>query len=209
MTELEYFGQGRFLLMRHNTTPHLTDPTMLSGGSLKDGWSYIVPTDQTVMQTVEVNVAFADEMSDHVREQTQALRSLYLPSTTSLTSSSSSSSLAKQNVDGSSLTVKQEDGTPSEQSSGDSRDKHFVVQRGHQVVAVATYSHATGELKDVAVQPSAKEAREALVKAVQHHARKLNRSGSLVVHPRTAADEEAFVDAGFRLKDDDTATADK
>jgi len=192
---------------------------MLSGGSLKDGWSYIVPTDQTVMQTVEVNVAFADEMSDHVREQTQALRSLYLPSSASATTSSSSlpppPPPPKQNAvtiteDQSSLTVEKEDGTTARRSDSDSpRDEHFIVQRGHQVVAVATYSHATGELKDVAVQPSATGAREALIGAVQRHARKLNRSGSLVVHPRTADDEEAFVQVGFQVQEDGGTTPDK
>ena len=183
MTELEYFGQGRFLLMQHNATPHLNHPSLLSGGSLKDGWSYIVPTDDAVMQPVEVKSAFADELSDHVREQSRALRALYLSSTPIVAATDDAFTVEQDNVE----------------EVGDSSlsDKHFVVQRGHQVVAVATYSQASGIVTDVAVQPGATGAREALLQAVQEHARKLKRSGSLVVHPRTAADEDAFVQAGF------------
>ena len=181
--------------MRHNATPHLDNPSLLSGGSLKDGWSYIVPTDDVIYQNVEVNVAFADEMSGHVREQTHALRALYV---------SSSSSSNAVTVD-SSLTVKQEEEDESEKDGTlNTRDKHFVVQRGHQVVAVATYSEKTGVVTDVAVQPGATGAREALLQAVQEHARKLKRSGSLMMHPRTAADEDAFVKAGFQIQKDDT-----
>lgn len=169
--------------MQHNATPHLTSPTLHSGGSLKDGWNYILPTDRTVFQTVEVKSAFADEMSDHVREQTRALRALYLPSTTTPVSMTNDKT----------LTVEQEgiNGQEDERSG-----KHFVVQRGHQVVAVATYT-PTGVVTDVAVQPGATGAREALFGAIQEHAKKLKRSGSLIVHARTAADEDALEEAGF------------
>lgn len=202
ITDLEYFGQGRFLLMRHNATPHLDDnsnnPALLSGGSLKDGWSYIVPTDNVMYQKVEVNLAFADEMDNHVREQTHALRALYLPS------SKSNNQTGAQPLFDASLTVEQEsddndndDNTDESSNVPPLRDQHFVVQRGHQVVAVATYCHGTGQAKDVAVQPGVTGAREALLQAVQEYARKLKRSGSLIVHARTAADQDAFVEAGF------------
>ena len=200
----EYFGDGRFLFMRQNATPHLDSPALLSGGSLKDGWSYIVPTDNVIYQNVEVNVAFADEMSDHVREQTHALRALYLSSNSSEDAAAATSRTSTDT----SLTVKQEeDGKTFESATGTTpaRDKHFVVQRGHQVVAVATYSEATGVVTDVAVQPGATGAREALLQAVQEHARKLKRTGSLIMHPRTAADEDALVKAGFQTVQDGEA----
>jgi broad specificity phosphatase PhoE len=165
MTELEYFGHGRFLCMHQNATPHL--PTqqlqLLSGGGLKDGWSYIVPTDETVLRPVEVNVAFADELDDHVREQSQALRALYL-------GASSSEDVTLPGNDA--LTV-QEELVDADDSSIQVGIKHFVVQRGHQVVAVATYSDQTGIVTDLAVQPGATGAREALIKAVQEHVRTL------------------------------------
>lgn len=189
--------------MRQNATPHLDSPELLSGGSLKDGWSYIVPTDNVIYQNVEVNVAFADEMSDHVREQTHALRALYLSSNSiGDTAAAAKSPTATDTA----LTVKQEeDGETVEDAAGSTpaRDKHFVVQRGHQVVAVATYSEATGVVTDVAVQPGATGAREALLQAVQEHARKLKRTGSLIMHPRTAADEDALVKAGFQTVQDE------
>mmetsp|Transcript_11525 Transcript_11525/g.14280 ORF Transcript_11525/g.14280 Transcript_11525/m.14280 type:complete len:296 (+) Transcript_11525:975-1862(+) len=77
ITELEYFGNGRFLLMHSNHTPHLTQSDLLTGGSLKDGWSYVMPHDQCILQT-QLSITFADEMEDFVKEQTDALKSLYI-----------------------------------------------------------------------------------------------------------------------------------
>lgn len=221
MTELEYFGQGRFLLMQSNAVPHIPSPSLLSGGSLKDGWSFIVPTDDTVLQTVEVTTAFADELSGHVREQSQALRALYLPSSSSsnengtldVTAGATTTTEADNSspVENTALTVAQENDADSSNHNGNASSqgaraaKHFVVQRGHQVVAVATYvPESGGHLTDVAVQPGVPGAREALVKAAQAHERTLKRSGSLVVMARTAADQEALVQAGFQQvqKDD-------
>ena len=80
ITELEYFGGGRFLLMAHNQAPHLNrreDVDLKTGGSLKDGWSYLMPDGKSLLDT-EVSVAFSDELERHVREQAEALRDLYL-----------------------------------------------------------------------------------------------------------------------------------
>ncbi|KAL3816295.1 hypothetical protein ACHAXA_008103 [Cyclostephanos tholiformis] len=80
ITELEYFGNGRFLIMSQNHIPHLSGPDgcYITGGSLKDGWSYLMPGDGCLDS--EVSVAFSDEVAPHVHEQTEALRSLYLSS---------------------------------------------------------------------------------------------------------------------------------
>lgn len=99
ITELEYFGErdfpglvyvmvhflihrrtgnGRFLVMSQNQVPHLSGPnaTYITGGGLKDGWSYLMPTDGCLDS--EVSIAYADEVQPHVEEQTEALKSLYL-----------------------------------------------------------------------------------------------------------------------------------
>ena len=75
-TDLEYFGSGRFLLMASNRTPHLPR-SMLTGGGLKDGWSYLMPDDKFVLEQ-ETAVAFSDEVDGHFQEQAEALRTLYL-----------------------------------------------------------------------------------------------------------------------------------
>jgi broad specificity phosphatase PhoE/GNAT superfamily N-acetyltransferase len=101
MTEVEYFGNGRFLVMGSNLTPHLDHLShsntsalnLKTGGSLKDGWSFIIPADektnlrnrdnknkQQQEQEHEVTIHFSDELEDHVREQTDAMKHLYLSS---------------------------------------------------------------------------------------------------------------------------------
>jgi broad specificity phosphatase PhoE len=177
MTELEYFGHGRFLVMTHNTVPHLQNtPELLSGGSLKDGWSYLMPNDQFVLDA-EVNVAFADELEPHIHEQAQALRALYR----------SDHPLAGN-------TYIHDDGTADNDTV-----THFVVQRGLQVVGVATHSAATGRLTDVAVRPSAgPHARTKLFHAVQQYARQQGQSMALTVVPCNAENHGFFQDAGFQ-----------
>ena len=71
-------GNGRFLVMSQNQVPHLSGPnaTYITGGGLKDGWSYLMPTDGSLDS--EVSIAYADEVQPHVEEQTEALKSLYL-----------------------------------------------------------------------------------------------------------------------------------
>ena len=201
ISEFEYFGRGRFLVMGTNQTPHFAPSEhseYRSGGSLKDGWSYLMPTDEFVLGA-EVSVAFSDELEDHILEQTQALKSLYLHSH----SSSDGDSECKK----SSENLKVEE----EQVVADNKGKVFVVKRGLQVVGVATYSEDTGVLTDVAVRPSAKgdEIGEALLNAVKSHARKLGRSGSLIVHPRSHDSKALFESMGFSevVENDDNVGA--
>ena len=182
ITELEYFGKGRFLVMSHNQTPHI--PTeeysaLRTGGSLKDGWSYLMPGDE-VFLNAEVSVAFSDELDESIREQTNALRALYM--------SSAGTSVLK------------DDATLSIDSSVHSNDrtKQFIVKKGLQVLAVASYSEERGIVSNVAVRPSAgQEACETLFKAVKDHSTKLGRSGSLLVMPRSGIDKEIFDRLGF------------
>jgi N-acetylglutamate synthase-like GNAT family acetyltransferase len=196
ITELEYFGQGRWLVMSQNATPHLigADPQLRTGGSLKDGWSFLMPHVPGHLED-EVSVAFSDEeWDDHVREQAVALKSLYLSSSTDQLSE-----VDNENQ----LSVEQEETAKDKQE----RVKHFVVKRGHQVVGVATYSEDTGRLFDVAVRPSAGPlAANSLFAAVKQHQRKLGRSGSLLVQPRTAESKQLFEAVGFEeLSGDETS----
>ena len=203
MTELEYFGHGRWLVMSHNQTPHLTAAeysTLRTGGSLKDGWSYLVPSDE-VLLNAEVSVAFSDEdLEEHIREQAAALKALYL--------SSERSDLLPRPSD-QSLSVEDDSNTAdaaaaaarkhaTQKDNVDETVKHFIVKRGLQVVGVATYSEHTGQLTDVAVRPSAgKEVSEALFAAVKEHSKRLGRSGSLLVKPRCDESKRLFQELGF------------
>jgi N-acetylglutamate synthase-like GNAT family acetyltransferase len=169
--------------MGHNQTPHFTPDqyeTMRTGGSLKDGWSYLMPNDEFILD-VEVSVAFSDELEGHVREQTEALKSLYL----------SSKETEKLSADNSLVVEEKGDSKPG-------RQKQFIVKHGLQVVGVAVYCDETGNLTDVAVRPSAgKEVSETLFNAVKEHSRKLGRSGSLLVMPRSTESMELFESMGF------------
>jgi ribosomal protein S18 acetylase RimI-like enzyme len=188
MSEVEYFGHGRFLVMATNQIPHIPATkefsSLRSGGSLKDGWSYVVPADRFVLNA-EVSVAFSDEeLEDHVREQTSALKALYLSSDKSITQLS---------------------GEPKVESEGDSgRTVQFVVKRGLQVVGVATYSEDTGQLTDVAIRPSAAADKigETLMSAVRKHAKTKGRSHSVVVFPRSEDSRELFENMGFSEVDE-------
>ena len=202
ITDLEYFGKGRWLLMSHNSTPHFSPAEYhdyLSGGSLKDGWSYLMPSDSVILNA-EVSVAFSDEeLEDHVLEQREALKALYL------SSKESDKALLlhdQKNSSNSSLTmsVEQEE----TRKDKEAHVKHFIVKRGLQVVGVATYSEETGKLYDVAVRPSAgKEGTEALFNAAKQYSRKLGRSGSLLVMPRSPQDRKIFESVGFSEIDKD------
>jgi ribosomal protein S18 acetylase RimI-like enzyme len=191
MSEFEYFGQGRFLVMGMNHTPHIPPgrySELRTGGSLKDGWSYIVPADKFVLES-EVSISFSDEkLESHVREQTDALRALYL---------SSATPAKMENSD--SLDVEEED-HDCDSSKNNKGTINFIVKRGLQVVGVATYSERTGKLTDVAILPkevAGTHVGETLVDAVKKHARKIGRSESLIVHPRSSNARALFEGMGF------------
>ena len=118
-----------------------------------------MPADKFVVNA-EVSVAFSDEdTEDHVREQTAALKALYL-----------SSKMAATCTPSGDLQVESVDKTPGKQVQ-------FVVSRGLQVVGVATYSEETGQLNDVAIRPSAASDRigETLMDSVRKYAGKIGR----------------------------------
>jgi N-acetylglutamate synthase-like GNAT family acetyltransferase len=138
----------------------------------------------------EVSVAFSDEeLDDHVLEQRDALKALYL-------SSKESESLLSDLNQGTDFMV--EENISSVVDEKEQINKHFIVKRGLQVVGVATYSETTGHVFDVAVRPSAgKDGVEALFNAVKDHSKKIGRSGSLLVFPRTEESKQLFEAVGF------------
>ncbi|KAL7438553.1 hypothetical protein ACHAXH_006258 [Discostella pseudostelligera] len=179
ITELEYFGNGRFLVMSHNTIPHLSDPEgscFITGGSLKDGWSYLMPYDGCLDS--EVSIAFSDEVQPNVHEQTEALRSLYLTKKESTASNDDTDDDA-----GTELTI--------------------VVKRGLQVVGCAQLNDKTGRLSDVIVRPSARRSQvgRSLIDAVKNHAKKSNIE-KIVAHPDTLDSKVFFEKVGFSAVDE-------
>jgi len=191
MSELEYFGHGRFLVMATNQTPHIPTSAeyslLRSGGRLKDGWSYLIPSDRFILNA-EVAVAFSDKaVEDHVREQLSALKALYLSSKQSIVLQTSGE-----------LAVEREGVVAG-------RKAQFIVKRGLQeVVGIATYSEDTGHLTDVAIRPSAGTDRigETLISAVRAHAKKLGRSNNLIVFRRSEENRDLFQDLGFSAMDE-------
>lgn len=171
------------MIMGTNHIPHIP-PTieyahLRTGGSLKDGWSYVVPADR-FFENTEVSVAFSDEdLEDHVREQASALKALYLSSRKS--------------------TTQDDDDLEVESERKESKSIQFIVKRGLQVVGVATYSQESGHLTDVAIRPSAAADKVGvtLMASVRSHAKKMGRSNSLVVLPRADKNKELFERMGF------------
>jgi broad specificity phosphatase PhoE/N-acetylglutamate synthase-like GNAT family acetyltransferase len=150
ITELEYFGKGRFLVMSQNSTPHLgNDLELLTGGSLKDGWSYLMPNEE-IMLYQEVSSYFADEVDGHVKEQAEALRNLY---------SSDHTFLARQ-------------GSKVDSEVDKNAEMTFVVKRGLQVVGCISFNDETGIISNMIVRPSVKgsEVDRDLLNAVIKHA---------------------------------------
>jgi hypothetical protein len=188
ITELEYFGKGRFLVMSSNQVPHLRDPSgecYITGGSLKDGWSYLMPSDKVLLDS-EVAFAFSDEVQPHIAEQTEALRSLYL--------SKSESSPSRDELD---ITHRK------------SNALTVVVKRGLQVVGCASLDEKTGRLSDVVVRPSARRSHvgRSLIDAVKNHAIQSNKFDKLVVEPDTSESKAFFEKMGFELTGDGKYTS--
>ena len=199
--------KGRFLVMQVNHTPHLNhiqDIQLKTGGSLKDGWSYLMPQDEILLYN-EVTSAFADELDDHVKEQTHALKNLYL---------------SKQGTGGSFLMRKHDEndnnynGDNSENANNDETESQdaikntkqrenemtFVIQRGLQVAGCVTFNDQTGEMSDLVIRPSAKanNFEKELVTAVISHAKKQGHSQIISFMTQCHEDHfEMFKEVGF------------
>ena len=171
-----------------NQTPHLSDPNdlrFITGGSLKDGWSYLMPPDKFLLDA-EVTVAFSDEVQPHVQEQTEALRSLYLLKRDSA-SFSGDNDLEVTNA----------------RDRDTSSELTIVVKRGLQVVGCASLDEKTGRLSDVVVRPSAQRSQvgKSLIEAVKSHARQTKKFDKIVVQPNTVEGRAFFEKLGFTSVD--------
>jgi Acetyltransferase (GNAT) domain/Histidine phosphatase superfamily (branch 1) len=200
ITELEYFGQGRFLIMHMNSTPHLTNNSdLLTGGSLKDGWSFLMPHDFNTDCT-RVDVVFSDqELDSSVVEQKAALKALYMSSSHDTATIMGNGSNNNNGVKNNNNSNNPDDENYSVEESDNGVIHHFVVRQGLQVVGVATYAVSTGRVYDVAVRPSAgQSATELLFNAIKDHSKRHGRSNSLLVQPRTEESRQMFESVGFR-----------
>lgn len=146
--------------MYTNALPHLIlpdDMDLVAGGGLKDGWSYLMPSDDTLLYE-EVSTAFADELEDHVKEQTEALKNLYLPTAKRGSLLSRRSSVSLEGLDDPVLSL-------NERNTNDG--VNFIVKRGQQVLACAVLNRCL-TLSDIVIIPSAKSsACKALLDAVK------------------------------------------
>jgi len=189
ITEIEYFGKGRFLLMSVNQTPHLNhtdDIELKTGGGLKDGWSYLMPRNTCLLHG-EVSKFFSHELGGHLKEQTDALKNLY---------SLRSTYLAKRRNSTSQTIGKDIDAHGHSDKNG--CEMTFLVKRGLQVAACIAYNDETGVLSDLVVRPSAKDrdCGKALVDAALTHA-KLSGKDKIFVLVETDDCEYSFKQLGF------------
>ena len=115
-------------------------------------------------------------LHDQIQEQRMALEELYL-------SSSSLNEEKKYSGD--------------ESNTKDGNVLRFVVKRGFQVLAVATYSEKNGVLTDVAIRPTGR-VDDTLLDAIKQHALSLNKPHvTVAVRPRTTKHKTLFHQMGF------------
>ena len=227
ITELEYFGNGRFLLMGSNHIPHLDHPDDISlktGGSLKDGWSFLIPDERHFLDE-EVSVAFSDELDNHVREQTEAMKNLYLRSYNSskaettakgangtrrssairsmcLSRRSSSAEAVTKRVSTSKLTFEQLTMDDAFDDEEEGEEITFVVKRGLQVVGCASFRADTMTLIDIVVRQSCRRSGvgTALIDAVKKHLKQTgNHDRNLFVTFISDDSKTFFEKVGFEL----------
>lgn len=125
----------------------------------------------------EVDIAYADEIAPHVKEQTEAMRSLYL-----------NRSASNIPLDESIKSIDRDS----------SNEVTIVVKRGLQVVGCASLDEKTGIVHDVVVRPSARRSQvgESLIEAVMKHAKLSKDIDTLIVQPNTDG-KELFEKMGF------------
>lgn len=188
--------------MHSNELPHLnlydeSDRDLVAGGGLKDGWSYLMPSDDTLLYE-EVSTAFADELEDHVKEQTEALKNLYL-------STSTRGSLLKRRNSVSSECLDSE--TSLQLNEGETKSCiNFVVKRGLQVIACAALNERL-LLSDIVIVPSAKSsACKALLDAVKLRVQKSN-SDMFYIELCNIDDMPYFEENGCKIVADESSNS--
>mmetsp|Transcript_20185 Transcript_20185/g.45741 ORF Transcript_20185/g.45741 Transcript_20185/m.45741 type:complete len:518 (-) Transcript_20185:63-1616(-) len=168
ISELEYFGAGRFLLMNINCIPHLDSgpDDLKTGGRLGDGWAYMMPKDKHILNIdIDVRCYHSTSLEEHVQEQVDALRVLYLRD-------------GEKKV--------------SEEVSNDPEMITFIAWRGLQILGCVLFHEGTGRVKDMVVRPVSrrKGVGRNLVRAIKAYIREREGSNSSVVAVN-GADEES------------------
>ncbi len=161
--------------MHTNDTPHLNNSEyshLKTGGSLKDGWSFVMPSDDVLLHEEGVSCAFEDELDGHVREQTEALRNLYVS-----TRQSGSFLLRKDSAGGGVGDVgdlNDDDDDNDDYDYDGSNKMTFFIKRGLQVVGCISYNEEKSMISDLVVRPSARDGNleKDLINAVIAHAKK-------------------------------------
>ena len=135
-----------------------------------------MPSDKKLDE--EVDIAYADEIQPHVKEQTEAMRSLYL------------------NRSASNIPLDASLKSNAERDS--SNEVTILVKRGLQVVGCASLDEKTGIVHDVIIRPSARRSQvgESLMEAVMKHAKLSKDLGTLIAQPN-AEGKELFEKMGF------------
>ena len=181
--------------MASNQTPHLPH-SLRTGGSLKDGWSYLMPDDKFCLDA-EVSIAFSDEVEGHVREQADALKQLY---------GRKNSAAIRESIKLENAAEASEYEAASTSSGGG--EVTLVVKRGLQVVGCASFHEETGRISDVVVRPSARRSQvgRTLVDSARAHAKKVG-ADKIVAEPDTDGARAFFEKLGFESVDGDGGDA--
>ena len=172
--------------MSTNQSPHLNSPTvsyLKSGGSLRDGWNYLIPQKSLYSNTATV-IFLDDNIQEHIKEQIEALKNLYIDS------SDKSCLIIPDDFNNSSNKIKIDlNKTEKEDSTNDSNKRKFqielrrstsnledvedtslisvstgnkksnkyttfVVKRGFQVVGFASLNESENTLENVVIRRS-------------------------------------------------------
>lgn len=193
--------------MQINGTPHLDDikdSHLKTGGSLKDGWSYLMPSDKVLLYE-EVTAAFEDELDGHVKEQTNALKNLYLERRGSgsflIRKDSGNINYLDNNSSNSNQTLATTVHVPPPHHENKDDDHvnnamTFFIQRGLQVAACVTYNTETSVLSDMVVRPSAMNGsiEKSLIEAVICHAKK---EGKTEIFMEESSGDDLCKELGF------------
>jgi len=186
ITELEYFGSGRFLMMSTNQTHHLDNVNLKTGGGLKDGWSYLMPSDNIISHE-EVGVSLADELDAHLKAQINILKSFNRDDFGQSGSFIKSSMEVEEMNSRISPDLKQSEAT-------------FVVKQGMKVIGCASFNIKTSILSHFIIKPSMKKNIEniqtLLLGAIVDHAKKSGQE-KVLAHPENTQEKDIFLKLGF------------
>jgi len=175
ITELEYFGNGRFLIMNSNQTPHLhSNSALRTGGTLKDGWSGFLQREEDVLQ-LKLYVAPDHQVEPDVKEQTEALKHLCISREKCNIDLDGEGrlNLKNDNPGFDRVAVLSEMVEVSNCSATD--DILFVVKQGRHVMGFAWYEQDLGRIEGLFIRRTSKKEfiGISIVEAIKNYAKKM------------------------------------